>query len=192
LGETSANCASDCRIGENALSVTFLAKKDVLENQWNKTIQVGSNGNAYFLITITNNSNSQVNGINVSANLPNEIGYLGNLKVNDVSVAGDIVSGVDAGSLAPGTTKVVTFEGKTQALNIEASKLGTASITSGGATQSDTVTINLNPGQAAAISSAPPVSGFWEFLKRWYLWILVILVLIFLFIVIFRRLSSNA
>ncbi len=192
LGETSANCVSDCKIGENTLSMTFLAKKDVLENQWNKTIQVGSNGNAYFLITVTNNSDSQADNVNVSANLPNEIGYLGNLKVNDISVAGDIVSGINAGSLAARTTKVITFEGKTQALNTEASKQGTASITSGGATQSDTVTINLTPSQAAAISSAPPASGFWEFLKRWYLWILVILVLIFLFIVIFRRLSSNA
>lgn len=61
-------------------------------------------------------------------------------------------------------------------------------------TQSDSVTMNPNPAQvqsAAAVSSVEAVSGFWPFLKRWYLWILVLLVLIFLFIVVFRRLSSN-
>ena len=61
-------------------------------------------------------------------------------------------------------------------------------------TQPDSVTMNSNPVQvqsAAAVSSAEATSGFWAFLKRWYLWILALLVLIFLFIVVFRRLSSN-
>jgi len=60
--------------------------------------------------------------------------------------------------------------------------------------QSDSVTMNPNPAQVqsvAAVSSVEATSGFWPFLKRWYLWILVLLVLIFLFIVVFRRLSSN-
>lgn len=56
---------------------------------------------------------------------------------------------------------------------------------------SDSVTISPNPNQAAAVSLTPTTSGFMEFLKRWYLWILVAIVLIFLFFVIFRRLSTN-
>ena len=44
---------------------------------------------------------------------------------------------------------------------------------------------------AAAVSSAPATTGFMGFLKHWYAWILVALILIFLFVVVFRRLSSE-
>ena len=63
--------------------------------------------------------------------------------------------------------------------------------------QSDSVSIILNTVQvgsgiapASVVSSA--ASGFWDFVKRWYLWVLVGLVLIFLFIIVFRRLSNNS
>jgi hypothetical protein len=120
---------------------------------------------------------------------------LGNLQIDGVLVSGDIVSGVDIGSLSPETSKSITFEGKTQSIAAAATKQAIASASvSGGASQSDSVSVILNPGQVlgAAVSASENTSGFWEFLKRWYLWILAALVLIFLFIIVFRRLSSNA
>lgn len=56
--------------------------------------------------------------------------------------------------------------------------------------------INTNPAPnqtaaPAAVSSTSALSGFTELLKRWYLWIIGGLVLVILFIVIFRRLSSD-
>lgn len=44
---------------------------------------------------------------------------------------------------------------------------------------------------ASVSSSSPAASRFVVFLKRWYLWILIAIVMIFLFIIIFRRLSTN-
>lgn len=50
---------------------------------------------------------------------------------------------------------------------------------------------NTTPAVAAAVSTTPATSGFWGFIKRWYLWILGALILILLFVVVFKRLSSE-
>lgn len=180
----------------NNLSVTFFAKPDQSSSQWQKTAGVGSNGQIYFMISVANNSATQIGDASVSVNIPAEITSLGNLQINGAQVSGDIVSGVSIGSLSPGSAKSITFEGKTQIISAFATKQATATVNVSGGSQSDSISINLNPAQNVAASVSASVaatsSGFWGFLKRWYLWILVALVLIFLFIVVFRRLSSNA
>ena len=146
------------------------------------------------MVSIANNSNAQLNNVTVTANIPMEITSLGNLQVDETAVSGDIVSGVNVGNIAPATAKIITFEGKTAGISMQSTKQATATVSASGNSRSDSVSIVLNPGQAsaAAVSAASGSSGLWEFIKRWYLWILVALVLIFLFIVVFRRLSSNA
>ncbi len=198
LGETSDNCPNDCKLNTNAaasaLSISLFAKKDSGSNQWQKTAQVGPNSQVYFMISATNTSTTPIDNVSVSANIPSEISSLGNLQVNGVAVSGDIVSGINIGSVAPASAKLVTFEGKTQTISAAGAKQATAtSNVSGATTHSDSVSINFNPAQAAAAISNTPAAttGFWGFLKRWYLWILGGLVLIFLFIVVFKRLSSD-
>jgi len=196
LGETIASCPNDCKINTaaNGLSVSFFTKQDPASTQWNKTAQVGSNSQIYFMISVANNSTAEIDSVNVSANIPADISSLGNLQINGVAVSGDIVSGINIGSVATGTTKMITFEGKTQTLSTSGTKQATATVSISGNTQSDTVSIDLNAAQVAgaSISSTQSTSDFWGFLKRWYLWILVAIVLIFIFIVVFRRLSSEA
>ncbi len=191
LGENPNNCPSDCKV--NNLSVSFLGKKSAKATQWDKTIQIAPNSNIYFLVNVSNNSNTRADDVNISANIPSEIAYLGNLKVNDVLISGDIVFGVNIGFLEAMTTKSITFEAKTQEFSANSEKQATITISAGGVAQSDTVTVNFNPNQqtAAVSSDDSTVSSFVEFLKRWYLWILAAIVLIFLFIVVFRRFSSN-
>jgi hypothetical protein len=198
LGETNANCPADCKInaGTGALSISFFAKPDSSSSQWQKTTEVGSNGYVYFMISATNASTTQIDNVSVSANIPAEIYSLGNLKLDGIAVSGDIVSGINIGSIAPQVTKLITFEGKTQTISAASTKQATATSSVSGVIQSDSVSISLNPSQAtnvsAAVSStASSSSGFLAFLKRWYLWIIAGLVLIFLFIIVFRRLSSN-
>jgi hypothetical protein len=176
----------------NLLSVSFVAKQDSASTQWQKNIQVNLNGNAYFMISVLNNSTSQVDSVIVMANIPSQITSLGNLQVNGLPVSGDIVSGINIGSVAPGTSKSITFEGKTQTFLGQSTNQAVATINLNGGTQSDSLSINFSPEQTAASVSTQTTSGFMDFLKRWYLWILVALVLIFLFIVVFRRLSSNS
>ena len=193
LEENSTNCLADCKptpTDTNTLSVSFLGKKEVTAVQWEKTIQVNQNGTVYFIISVVNNSNNQIDDVNVSANIPSEVSFIGNAKINDVPASGDVVSGINLGSIANGSSKVLTFEGKVQNFTAESSKQATATVSVSGVTQSDNFTINFVPGQAAAVSQASGGSWFVEFLKKWYLWILVAIVLVFLFFVVFRRLSS--
>lgn len=195
LGETNSNCPTDCKLNvANGLSVSFFTKQDSGSTQWQKAAQIGPNTQAYFMITVANSSTVQVDNVNVSTNIPSEISSLGNLQLNGVSISGDIVAGVNIGSIAPAGTKSLTFEGKIQTISTSAIKQAMATINASGSTQSDSVSITLNPSQvtAAVSSTATPTSGFWGFLKQWYLWILVALILVFLFIIVFKRLSSEA
>jgi hypothetical protein len=176
-----------------ALSTAFFVKQSATTDQWEKTAQVGQNSTVYFMISVGNNGTTQVDNINVLANIPSEISLLGNLQINGVPFTGDIVSGINIGSLPAGTGKSITFEGKTQALSTQATEQATETV--GG--QINSVSISFNPSLGtAAVSSvsnsqATSTNGFWEFLKRWYLWIIAAIVLIFLFVIVFRRLSSN-
>lgn len=47
------------------------------------------------------------------------------------------------------------------------------------------------PQPAASVSETKTTSGFMSFLKKWYMWILAILVIVFLFSVVFKRFSSE-
>jgi ATP-dependent Zn protease len=160
--------------------------------QWEKTVQANSSGQTYFMISVADNSSAKIDNVTVSVNIPVEITSLGNLQLNGAQTSGDIVSGINIGSLDPGTAKTITFEGKAENFTNKESKQATATATVSGASQSDTLTINLNPTNATAGETAKTSSGFLGFLKKWYLWILAAIVLVFLFVVVFKRLSSNA
>lgn len=145
------------------------------------------------MITVANDGTSQINNVNVSANIPLEVSSLGNLQVNGVLVSGDIVDGINVDSLAPSSAKTITFEGITQVFSTQETRQAVVSSEVSGTTKTDSLEIIFNPSQigGAAVSGATS-TGFLNFLKRWYLWILVGVVLVFLFIVVFRRLSTNA
>lgn len=171
----------------SGLSISFFAKENENSTQWQKTVQATPNSQIYFMISIVNNSTFQIDNATVSANIPQAISLIGNLQINGVPITGDIVSGISIGSLIQGASKTITFEGKTQAFSTQGAKEAFA-YTVG---QTDSVSINFNQSQTtASVSSVAQTFNFWDFLKRWYLWILVAVVLIFIFFMVFRRLSS--
>lgn len=180
------------------LTVSFFAKQDQTSTQWQKTAQIGPNGQVYFMISVVNNSAVQIENVNVAANIPSEITSLGNLQINGVLVSGDIISGVNIGALSPGNAKSITFEGKSGAIASQITKQAMATVSAAEySPQSDSVslilsTVQAGSGIAPASVVSSPATGFWDFIKKWYLWILVGLVLIFLFIIVFRRLSNNS
>lgn len=179
---------------ENILSTSFFTKSNEEDLQWTKYIQLGKNSTAYFMISISNNSNFQVDDVIVSVNIPTEISYLGNLKIDDISISGDIVSGVEVGSIQSMSDKTITFEGKTQDFsNQEVSRKAIAMTTYNDILQTDSVDMSFNSSEqinSAALSSSVS-SGFINMLKRWYMWIIAGAVLVALFVAIFKRLSSS-
>lgn len=204
LGENKDNCPADCKTdtgGNNNqaeiqnLVISFFAKKQQDSLQWDKMVQIGQNGAVYFMITINNSSNLQAENLIVSVNIPTEISYLGNLKVDDVPVSGDIVSGISVGSIPAQGKKTITFEGKTQEFDIKQDKQAIAFLNSSQISQSDFISINFDASQSnlAAVVSSEEIKTnvIWEFFKKWYMWIIVGLVLVFLFSVVFKRVSKN-
>ena len=191
LGETNANCSNDCKTATVGLTLSFLTKSDSNSTQWQKTAQIGPSGQVYFLISVTNSSTSQADNVVVSANIPNQVASLGNLKLDGTTLSGDIVSGINIGSVGPSTTKSITFEGRTQDISTASTGQAVATTNVSGTTQTDSLSIDFTAQTAAAVSEAPATSGFGAWLKHWYLWILGAIVLIFLFVVVFRRFSSE-
>jgi len=191
LGETAITCVVDCEIAE--LSVLFFVKQDPASIQWQKLAQVGQNSQLYFEATVENTGSVKTEDVIVFTEIPSEIFSLGNLQIDGVSVARDIVAGVNIGELEPGLSKTLTFEGKTQLFTTQAIKEAIIKIEADKVDGSDSVDIEFNPSQSGgATISGGTNSAFWEFLKRRYLWILIGAVLLFLFVVVFRRLSTNA
>jgi len=148
-------------------------------------------------IIVKNISATPLDGVAVRAEIPAEIIDITELKVDGVIFSGNVTAGINIGSVLPNTSKFITFAGKaivpiTQTLTKQITAIATSNVFVG----VDSMAINFQPTVAgastvASIESSTESSSFVKFLKRWYIWILIAIVLIFLFIVIFRRISSN-
>jgi len=134
-----------------------------------------------------------INNVALRVDMPGEIVGASEIKVDGIIINGNITSGVNIGNFDQNVSKIVTFNGKIQSLIAQVSaKQITGIVSSGSISNSDSLTINFQPTVDGVLT--PPQSKsspFMDFVKRWYIWILLAIVLIFLFIVIFRRLSSN-
>ena len=184
-----------CKVEEKVaeLSVLFFTKQEATSNQWQKSVEVGQNSKVYFMATIENTGSESAQDVIVFAEIPTQVTSLGNLEIDGVLMARDIISGVNIGGLEAGSSKTLTFEGNTQFFAVQKVEPAVIKAEADNLAGDDFIDIDFNPALAgsAAISEGTD-SAFWEFVKRWYLWILVGVVLIFLFIVVFRRLSTNA
>jgi hypothetical protein len=180
-------------VENNNLSVSFFIKENSLAGQWDKSAQIGQNQDVYFMIVLNNNGQQQIDENIIAVNIPAEVSYLGNLKVDDVSISGDIVSGVNVGAIQGMQKKTITFEGKTQSFATQEEKQASVFINSIEPHQSDSVLINFDATQndSFAEQSQAQIFDWVLFFKKWFMWIIAGIVLIFLFTIIFRRISSN-
>lgn len=192
-----SRCATEApaQPAQPLLTISFLGKKDPALAQWSKAVEIEHDSTAYFLLNVINNSGSQADNVSVSANIPSEIYSLGNLKINDTPASGDIVSGISLGAVAANSSRAITFEGRIQNIQADSQKQATANVNVNGTTQSDSFDIRFKAGQGSAdangvVSEAGSSYPLADFLKRWYVWILAGVVIVFLFIVVYRRVSS--
>jgi hypothetical protein len=176
------------------LTVSFEAEQP--GSQWSKLVNVGNNQTVDFMVTVNNASSAAITNANVVVNMPGQIVSVGNVQTNGTASAGDILSGIVINSLPAGSSQTITFEGKTQAFSVAATAQATVNVNNtGGSPQSDSVTLNFNPtlsgsGSTSSISNSSGSTSLWDWIKQWYLWILALIILIFLFVVIFRRIST--
>lgn len=176
------------------LVVSLFGKKQASDMEWNKNIDVANNDSVEFLLTIKN-TGTTATAATASADLTNNIAYTGNLKIDGVASAGNVVSGIDLGQLAPNTSRAIYFTGAIQSQTAQMIQV-IGKVTSNNTTaDSDPINVNITSTAAVAGSTTAAVSGnsspFLDFVKKWYLWIIIVIVLIALFVIIFRRLSTN-
>ncbi len=190
---------------QTGLIISIFGKKDSDPLQWEKSIIASNNDPIDFLLAVKNTSSSQIDNATVSVDAISNITYSSNIKINETISAGNLVSGVNLGSIAANTSKAILFSGNIQPNNNSQTLNIVGRVAGQNLSNSDTLTINITPQSAAvqsslaskstaAVSSTPATNGstFSDFAKKWYIWVLAIIILIALFVVIFRRLSRES
>lgn len=157
-----------------------------------KNVTIAADQTIDCLIIVKNTSTTSINDVVLRADIPGEIVSISEVKIDGMAFNGNITSGINIGSFSPNVSKIITFTGKTLSPITQAlTKQITGITSSGDLSSSDSLTINFQPTVAGASTASLESSPFVEFFKHWYIWILIAIVLVFLFFVIFRRLSSN-
>ena len=191
-------------VKNKSLVISIFGKKESDPLQWEKNISAINNDKIDFLITVKNTSNAPIEKVLVKVDITKDIDYTNDLKIDDVVSEEDIELGVDLGTIAQNTSKALLFTGVVKSEIVEGEVKITGNINSGNISDSDFFTIQIStpeptatplPSQvenktnssAAAIGSSSASSFF----KTWYIWVVVAIALIFLFIIIFRKLSRN-
>jgi uncharacterized repeat protein (TIGR01451 family) len=65
-----------------------------------------------FGIVVTANGNNTINNLTVRDTLPDKTSYYGNLTLDGISISGDILAGLNIGSLAPQQSKTIVFQAR--------------------------------------------------------------------------------
>ena len=128
------------------LTISKLTKNIANQHQyWHESITAKPGDKIAFYIKVKANSNYTVTDVTVRDILPYNISYLGKLKIDGSYVSGDIVSGINIGSLSPYQSKIITFEARVADSEMfafgQTTLLNTASAYGSGITKTDTATI---------------------------------------------------
>jgi hypothetical protein len=161
---------------------------------FSKNITVNADQTIDCFIVAKNISADSTDDVQIRTDIPAEIIGVSEIKIDGIVFAGNITSGINIGSFSPNISKLITFSGKTISPITQAStKQITEIVNSNNLSSSDSVAINFQPtiAETSTATVSANSSPFLDFFKRWYIWIFVAIVLIFLFFVIFRRFSSN-
>ena len=193
LGENPLNCPNDCSLSQASIQFTFLAKTDVAP-EWSRKIDVASGNRIYFKIGIKNQNNFPLDGSKLMVNFPVEILQPENIKINDISLSGDLSRGVEIQRIEANQETIITFEADTQKITEEVTKEIASSLNYAGSVFQDLIQIHFVPPKVAGFATAaiePSIDEkkFWE---KWSWWIIGLIVFILLFFIVFRRLSKTS
>ncbi len=139
-------------VSTGAFSINNLVRNLSDGTAWLETVSSDPGEVLTLSIQVTASGSSLYNVI-VKDTLPSQITYQGNLKVDNVSTTGDIISGLNIGNLYSGQTKTVTFDarvastdqftfGTTELISTVLAYTTTASLT-------DTVKVNVTKAAVA-------------------------------------------
>lgn len=168
-----------------SLVVTKLVRNLSYETSWLDSVSADSNNRLSFSIKITAGSTSLQNVI-VKDTLPGRIIYQGNLRIDEILSAGDIISGLNIGALSPSQTKTMTFDavvaGSEQFAFGETRLINTVLVYTANVANSDTATIIVAKKTVPGVVPSIP-TGFTDniFLDFFFLPLLISLTIIWFF-----------
>ena|SRR3989344_722759 len=198
------HCGGGEKIKSEDINVFISGKKEVAGEPWSETVNVQDNEKVNFLLTIKNVSSLPLENVSIKLGASDNIVYTENIKIDNVDSVGNIVSGINLGTMASNTFKDIYITSSIKAGDAQSEVKLNATVSNDTIYNSDFLTIVIAPKVAeaqadseqnftAAVSenSSSFIGTLMNFMKRWYIWLLVSVILLLLFIVLFRRLSSE-
>lgn len=182
--EDAYTCFKDCEFTNLAVSV-FAKKPDGQE--WKKSIDILPEDEIDIFMIISNNSDKDFKNITVQTQLPSEVTYAGDLKIDGVVYSDNISQGINIGSIASGTETRITFKGKvlSDIVSGKQDKI-VGRIEGEGVFGSDSADVVVEQPTA----SAKRASFLGWLVTRWYVWaILIILFVVILYRALKRRVA---
>ncbi len=112
-GEDFCSCPIDCPLpSTEKLAISSLIRNPATaeDGGWRKSIKAQPGDKLSFMIVVASTADDPVEQVKLINDLPEGISFLGNLRVNDVPSTGNIVTGVNLGTLASNESKAITFD----------------------------------------------------------------------------------
>jgi len=152
---------------------------------WLDSVQAEPDEVLSFQIQVKNNGSSLIKDIIIKDSLPSKINFSGELKIDDISVTGDLISGLKLGNLSPNQTRTISFKaevvgsdkfsyGETQLINTATAFFQNSSV-------SDSVKVMV---QKKGVLGATSVNTGWTnnfFTDSFLLPLIISLLIVFIF-----------
>jgi len=128
------------RSSDNPYLIISKLAKNVSRDQinWSNSISAEPGDRIEFYLKVTSAGSFSAYNVRLRDILPSKVIYRGSLKIDNYSSSGNIISGINLGTLSPGQSKTVTFEAKVRSSSNFS--YGTASLVNTAKTWAD----NLN------------------------------------------------
>ncbi len=113
--ETFCECPVDVKLPiADTVAVSVLAKKSGpgMDEGWKKTLSTEPGEKLSFLIIVASSGSASVPDVKLENILPTNLDYSGNLKVDGSPFVGNILAGLNLGTLGPKQSKYISFDAK--------------------------------------------------------------------------------
>ena len=127
------------------------------QNNWHDSVQASPLDKISFKTEIISTGDDTIKNLSLKDFLPEEMFYLGNLKIDGVYSSASVVSGIDIGNLSPGQVRFVTFNarvyGKTSFDYGETKLVNKALVYNEDLSKSDVVTVAVRKSAVAGAAT---------------------------------------
>ena len=163
-----------------------MGKRENDSGEWKEKIDANAGEKIDFLMVLLNGGQDKIDNVVLKAELPQEISYEGDLRIEGESNSGDIKNGINIGSIAPDKVKTITFKGQVEEGIAKTETVLTGTALNKGLSVSDSISVVFEGG-----SKGVAAAGFslMSIFKKWYYLLLIILAII-LIAFFFKRFFS--